>query len=448
MAHGRRPRSLQVWCLAYLCMLGAQAVQVQVNFQMSNNIASWLVSDYGLEVGGSITMELTNSQPANDTYVLILTRGQLLEWRDADDNLVILTPLNDKAARPLNSFLVSAWRSNLREHLQGTFRAEEATGGRNRYNVVIMSATKSPLDIRGKLTLENPNGQQLSIQDVYVPKTLLVAANIYLMTAVFTALGLITRPRSGRNALHCLALTVIFLRGVSLLLRWLDYRIIATTGVESSAVDITWKLLSKVQNILELMSFLLISLGWKVLRSSLDVSEIRFAVAVSIISFYLGVFQVACTTQATCSGYQLSRYILHSLCFLVVIVAMNFNLQKLASAISEAPATVESGKLYRKLSAYYIFRWVFLGFIIAPTVELFLKVTVVPWDAQWLYIAIQELRTWVIYALLIYAFRMTPASPRVFELTREVVTPREGEGGNDANSEAGSEEDMPAPPWA
>lgn len=429
--------------MAYLCLLGAQAEQVQVNFQMSNNIASWLVSDYGLEVGGSITMELTNSQPANDTYVLILTRGQLLEWRDADDNLVILTPLNDKAPRPLNSFLVSAWRSNLRDHLQGTFRAEEATGGRNRYNVVIMSATKSPLHIRGKLTLENPNGQQLSIQDVYVPKTLVVAANIYLMTAVFTALGLITRPRSGRNALHCLALTVIFLRGVSLLLRWLDYRIIATTGVESSAVDITWKLLSKVQNILELMAFLLISLGWKVLRSSLDVSEIRFAVAVSIISFYLGVFQVACTTQATCSGYQLSRYILHSLCFLVVIVAMNFNLQKLASAISEAPATVESGKLYRKLSAYYIFRWVFLGFIIAPTVELFLKVTVVPWDAQWLYIAIQELRTWVIYALLIYAFRMTPASPRVFELTREVVTPREGEEGNDANSEA-SEEDIPA----
>lgn len=38
---------------------------------------------------------------------------------------------------------------------------------------------------------------------------------------------------------------------------------------------------------------------------------------------------------------------------------MNFNLQKLASAIADAPATVESGKLYRKLDAYHIFRWVF-----------------------------------------------------------------------------------------
>ncbi|CAE7492020.1 Gpr107, partial [Symbiodinium pilosum] len=204
-----------------------------------------------------------------------------------------------------------------------------------------------------------------------------------------------------------------------------------------------------VQNILELMTFLLLSLGWKVLRSSLDVSEIRFAVAVSIISFYLGVFQVACTTTATCSGYQLSRYILHSLCFLVVIVAMNFNLQKLVSAIAEAPASLESGKLYRKLSAYYIFRWVFLAFIIAPTVELFLKVTVVPWDALWLYIAIQELRTWGIYALLVHAFRMEPASPRVFELIHDVVSPRDGDAGNDALSEVASDEDdVPAPPWA
>ncbi|CAE7875942.1 Gpr107 [Symbiodinium microadriaticum] len=74
--HGRLARSLQVWCLAYLCLLGAQAEQVQVNFQMSNNIASWLVSDYGLEVGGSITMELTNSQPANDTYVSQLQKAR------------------------------------------------------------------------------------------------------------------------------------------------------------------------------------------------------------------------------------------------------------------------------------------------------------------------------------------------------------------------------------
>merc|ERR1712083_1047638 len=100
---------------------------------------------------------------------------------------------------------------------------------------------------------------------------------------------------------------------------------------------------------------------------------VRFAVGISLISFYLGIFEVACTTQSTCSGYQLSRYILHSLCYLVVIVAMNFNLQLVYAQIADAPASVEAGKQYRKHHAYKAFRWTFLAFIVAPTVELFLK---------------------------------------------------------------------------
>merc|ERR1712083_879677 len=98
---------------------------------------------------------------------------------------------------------------------------------------------------------------------------------------------------------------------------------------------------------------------------------VRFAVGISLISFYLGIFEVACTTQSTCSGYQLSRYILHSLCYLVVIVATNFNKQMIYAQITDAPASLESGKLYRKQQAYALFRLIFLLFIIAPTVERF-----------------------------------------------------------------------------
>merc|ERR1712100_805779 len=121
--------------------------------------------------------------------------------------------------------------------------------------------------------------------------------------------------------------------------------------------------------------FLLISLGWKFLRSSLNVTEVRFAVGISVISFYLGVFEVTCTTSSAWRGYHLSRYILHSLCCLVVIVAMNFNLQMIHSQLLDAPASMDAGKTYTKLRAYRAFRWVFLAFIVAPTIELFLKVS-------------------------------------------------------------------------
>merc|ERR1719324_330222 len=168
--------------------------------------------------------------------------------------------------------------------------------------------------------------------------------------------------------------------------------------------SIGYQLLDKVQTILELMMFLLISLGWKFLRNSLNVTEVRFAVGISVISFYLGVFEVACTTVSTCSGYKLSRYILHSLCYLVVLVAMNFNLQMVQAQIADAPASMEAGKLYWKHRAYRVFRWIFLVFIIAPTVELFLKVSMMPWDAIWAYTLLQNLRTWSIYLCVLVSF--------------------------------------------
>merc|ERR1711920_175528 len=207
---------------------------------------------------------------------------------------------------------------------------------------------------------------------------------------------------------------------------------VSRSGRDSVVSDIGWQLVDKVQTILELMMFLLIALGWKFLRGTLNVTEVRFAVGISLISFYLGIFEVACTTQSTCSGYQLSRYILHSLCYLVVIVAMNFNLQMIYAQIADAPASVESGKLYRKHSAYKVFRWIFLAFIIAPTVELFLKVTVLPWDAVWLYVLVQQLRSWAIYACVMFAFRPDPPPMRVFELTRD--------GGSDDEADQSGEE--------
>eukprot|EP00933_Yihiella_yeosuensis_P044414 TRINITY_DN39538_c0_g1_i1.p1 TRINITY_DN39538_c0_g1~~TRINITY_DN39538_c0_g1_i1.p1 ORF type:complete len:299 (-),score=44.08 TRINITY_DN39538_c0_g1_i1:22-804(-) len=236
----------------------------------------------------------------------------------------------------------------------------------------------------------------------------------------FGSLLIIGERRGVRTSLHLLIALVLLLRSLTLILKYFDYQEVAKTGSDTTVGFVAWALIEKVQNIAELMMFLLIALGWKVLRGTLDMTEVRFAVGISVLSFYLGVSQVACTTTAQCSGFQLARYILHTLCYLVVIVAMNFNLQRLMSMIADSPATIENGRLYQKLYAYQVFRWVFLGFIIAPTAELFLKVSVVPWDAEWLYICIQELRRLVIYMLIAMAFRPEPGPLRVFELTRDV----------------------------
>merc|ERR1712232_585403 len=175
------------------------------------------------------------------------------------------------------------------------------------------------------------------------------------------------------------------------------------------------------------MMFLLIALGWKLLRSRLSMTEVRFAVGISVLSFYLGVFEVACTTQTTCNGYELSRSILHSLCYLVVIVAMNFNLQTISARLLDSPASPETGKLYRNHLGYRVFRWIFLAFIVAPTIELFLKVGVLPWDAEWVFELLTELRYAAVYLCLILAFRPERRALRVFEMTREVFSDDDAE---------------------
>jgi len=164
--------------------------------------------------------------------------------------------------------------------------------------------------------------------------------------------------------------------------------------------------------------FYVIGLGWKVMRSHLRASEWAFAGAVGSISFFLGTFEVACNTSAQCGSqsYLLTQFTLHSLCFLVVIIATNFNIFTLQRQIMEALAAPETSVLYAKHTAYCWFRGVFLYFVIVPTVTNFLALHVVSWDQLWVIAFVREGSLWVIYTSVLWLFRPGLARLRVFEL--------------------------------
>lgn len=393
---------------------------------------TFLEMDIGLEPGALIEMDLRNERPINNTFIMVLTHDHWLAWRHLEQ-----PPLTgsggENGGTSLNSFMVSHWRSFFYDSLQVSFRVTAPT--KDRYHVGILNAQQQAFRLTGTLTMVNPGGRQLPLQDEDVPPILLWTSGLFFVSCLVFALVLaVASTRRSRTTMHLVMGATLFLKGCVLFLWWFDYLQVAKMGYSSGGAQVTWQLLEKVQSILELMMFLLIALGWKFIRPSLNQTEVRFAVGISVISFYLGVFEVACTTASTCSGYQLSRYILHSLCYLVVIVAMNFNLQMVYASIAEAPASLDSGKFYKKHQAYKVFRWIFLAFIIAPTVELFLKVTVMPWDAVWLFVLLQQLRTWAIYVSIAAAFAFLPHPPplRVFELTRDA-----GVSDDEAGGEAG-----------
>eukprot|EP00929_Paragymnodinium_shiwhaense_P070495 TRINITY_DN35698_c0_g2_i2.p1 TRINITY_DN35698_c0_g2~~TRINITY_DN35698_c0_g2_i2.p1 ORF type:complete len:326 (-),score=72.90 TRINITY_DN35698_c0_g2_i2:149-1126(-) len=319
----------------------------------------------------------------------------------------------------MQSYLACAWRGDLGDHLKATFLVQAPT--KDRYYIGILNARESTLKVRGRLGILNPGGEQLPLAEVGMSTVFLWTGAAFCGSAALIALSLITVWRQFLNCMHCLMVGVIAVKGCCLLLQWLDKLQIESSGVENDVTSTSWQLVDKAQNVMELIMFLLIALGWTFLGNRLDATMVRFATGVVIISMLLGVCEVTCDTATSCSGYQLSRYILHSLCCLVVIVAMNFNLQKIQTMLLEAPASREVGKTYIKLVAYRAFRWVFLAFIAAPTVELFIKVSVLPWDAGWFYVLLTQIRTFAIYACICYYFRPNARALRVFDVTHDAV---------------------------
>jgi len=403
---------------------GVTAISEQISQPPGKLLWTFLAYDIGLKPQAAVTIDLQNKQPANNTHIMVLTHAQWVAWNSVQPRML------PKA----NSYLVSYWRTAINNSVHASFKINAPE--KNRYHVGVLNVHHKTMELKGELSLVNPGGEQLSLQEQGVPGVLLRVSALFFASCGLFSVLLLSASRRGRTAMHLVMSTVLLLKGIVLLLWWCDCMQVSQTGSSTMIAKIGWQLLDKVQSILELMMFLLIALGWKFLRGTLNITEVRFAVAISAISFYLGVFEVACTTVSTCSGYQLSRYILHSLCYLVIIVAMNFNKQMIYAQITDAPASLESGKLYRKHQAYELFRWIFLMFIIAPTVELFLKVTVMPWDAVWLYVLIQQLRTWTIYMCVAITFRPDPSPLRVFELTRDAGSDEEAEVDGDVGDAA------------
>lgn len=397
-------RAVLLW-LAGLSLRTATCLSSEIS--LPDSTASWTIIAYdiGLDPKANITFDLRNAQPANDTYIMVLTHRQWADWRER--------PSHDN-----NGYLVSYWRGRFYERTAASFLVEAP--GRDRYHVIIVNSLRSVLKVSGQLSMVNAGGKQLPLQLERVPGVLLWTSILFLLTTLFAAALVVMASRRRRTTMHLLMVSVPLVRSLFLFLYWNDMEQFARSGSDSVVGSVVWQLLEKVQQIMERMMFLLIALGWKFMRSSLQVTEIRFAVGVSVISFYLGVFEVACTTASTCSGYELSRQILHSLCDLVVIVAMNFSLQMIYAEITEAPASLEAGKLYRKHQAYKVFRWIVLAYIVSSPVEMFAKVSIVPWhSAMLVYKLLQQLFTWAIYMAVFVVFRPEPSPLRVFELTRD-----------------------------
>lgn len=290
--------------------------------------------------------------------------------------------------------------------------------GNGRYWLGIIQTLPGTVQgLSGEVSFVNPGGEELFVQQHQVPTVILIVAWLFFMSA--TALFALTAlRRRGRSRLHALILCTLLAKCFVLLLVRQDFEEVSKTGVQSVVREIIWQLLRQVHSIMEVVVFYVIGLGWKVTRPQLRASEWAFAATISILSFFLGSFEVACSTFAACTGqsYVLTQFTLHSLCYLVVIVATNFNIFTLQRQISEALATPGTGTLYTKYRAYCWFRGFFLFFVVIPSVSNFLALHVLSWDDLWVVVLVRETSFWLVHTAVLVLFRPGMQSFKVFEL--------------------------------
>lgn len=395
-----------------------------------HDVFFFLVYDYGLAPGARVQIDLESELVLDSTYLMMLTRGQWNQWRRQDPPSLPGPGGGMFGLNPVDGFLVSYWRRDISNRTVASFQIDAHEN--ERYYIGVFNTRMQEIRLRGTVRLVNPGGQELPIEFVFLPAALIAAAMLFLVSGAVLLAALLVGPwRRGRTAVHFVICAVVLMKSIKLFLEWRNRCRVSQEGEDTTFGELSWQLLDKAQDTLELIMFLLVALGWKVIRQHLNVSEVRFAIAASVLSLYLGVCEVACTTDTACSGYKLGRYTLHTICFLVVIVGMNFNMQILHAQLSDGPATLEVGSMYKRFQAYSNFRWAFLAFIGAPTVELFLRVSAMPWDAFWVYDLMKNVRTWAIYLAVVLMFR--PGRPlRVIELVS----------GADRDDSSESEEDV------
>jgi hypothetical protein len=345
-----------------------------------------LDADPALDVGGTIDIRVTykGSELSNNTFLVVLTRGQWSSWEG--------TRVFRLDRGRLNTYLQADWRQTM--CCSGEIRVNRTiTRGPERFRAGILNVDQKALEIRASIVMRQANGSLASYEETPLPRVYWLLFLAESFACGVYACMIATWWQRQRSALHLLYIVALASRAANVLAlsKAAEAR---AAGFSAGALE-TWGLgvVSNVVDIVGLAAYMVTALGWKTMRPSLYPGEIRFLAAIAVASLYFGVFEIACTGQE-CGMYVLSKLILQSLAYLCIIVAFNFNLAMLRTQITEANVGRDVGRLYSHKRAYTTFRWIFLLFLIQPTALMFIRVSVLSWEEGWVHSMLEEMVRW------------------------------------------------------
>jgi len=367
--------------------------------QKFNEVFVVLWEDIGLAPGAIVSLNITNTAETKDMVLVILSQAQWAIW--TGDPKVTFSKNS--------SYLISEYRVPFAHRVVVRHRIEAPRI--ERYYFGVLNVHRQNMELQGSMEFVNPFGEHLPYQWVHMPEMLWTMTVAFGGTFVVMALILVTVWIRGATLLHGLLLLCLVLKTANLALHWKYFEVISRAGDVSLWRFEVWQLVKRLHAISEVFLLLLTALGWKLLRARLSTTELKFMALAFCASVLLAMLQGWSTIRSRDENtnnepgrsFELIFYIIRVVCYLVIIFAMNLNLQLIEIHLRESPFTRTSAILYHKKQTYIGFRRIFVILVFRPSCIVLLELLVIPrpWACQ----GLGEVCMMAVYISLFYIVR-------------------------------------------
>lgn len=306
--------------------------------------------------------KIGDGKPIPNTYLIVMDFFQWTNYIESNPEDLI-QPANNELGFVFHPHLTCILKVPIlhtNERIKKAIHVDKL----DRYVVFIYNPDKHLLSLSGKVCYSNDGETDIakvrqSSDLYYVDNVILLFAILNLLVAIGYGF-LLFKYTPASKLVHYLITANFLLCSVYMFMDYINFNTIKTSNYNSMGLYYASNILMKIQEVFNLFILVVLALGWQIIRQTLTHVEHQLIIFVCIASLYLGVLEVILYSAA------LSRFVLHAVVFVIILMAINFNWAIINSRIGDELVGMEAAKLYHQLKSYRRYRKVFAVFLMKP----------------------------------------------------------------------------------
>jgi hypothetical protein len=280
----------------------------------------------------------------------------------------------------------------VRKPLEGSGTYTYSFNELDRYSVLVLrclynesSAVLSAVDIEVTIHMTNPNGSELSLEQIPYIQSSIAFLVIFLIMITVMAGQIFRAQADAVKPVHILFLVTASFGALVYLLYYLYMRQLDVDGKAKDHVTMGLRIVEHLYSTLYLTSLLLVAFGWTLSRNFLTDREFQFLTCALLSYLVIGLLSAACSNASDiCTSLFVFSYVVRTILLLGAVIAMNFTVTQMRAIIMHSPWIQSILFLYARSKQYNYFRIAFLLYLLIPSFLLLIQVTILSWDTAWI----------------------------------------------------------------